>query len=68
MKHTLELHPEYVIDENGNKRSVILPIHEYLEFLADLDDLAVIAERREEPVIPHNVVMEELKKNGYLSD
>lgn len=68
MKHTLELHPEYVIDENGNKRSVILPIHEYLELLADLDDLAVIAERREEPVIPHNVVMEELKKNGYLSD
>ena len=68
MKHTIELHPEYVIDENGNKRSVILPINEYLELLADLDDLAAIAERREEPTIPHNAVMEELKKNGYLSD
>lgn len=61
MKHTIGLHPEFVIDENGNKRSVILPIHEYLELLEDLDDLAAIVERREEPTITHNAVMEVTK-------
>lgn len=68
MKHVPELHPEYVTDADGNKRAVILPIDEYQELLEDLDDLAVIAERREEPVIPHNIVMEDLKRNGYISD
>jgi hypothetical protein len=68
MKPIRELHPEYVIDTDGNKRAVILPIDEYLELLEDLDDLAAIAERREEPTIPHNVVMKELKNNGYLPD
>lgn len=53
MEHTIELHPVYVIDENGNKQSVILPIDKSLELLADLDDLSAIAERREEPTISH---------------
>ncbi len=68
MKNTPNLHPEYLKDSKGNPRSVILPIEEFEELLEDLDDLAVVAERREEPSIPHDVVMEELKQNGYLSD
>jgi len=60
--------PEYVTDSEGHKRAVILPIEEYQELMEDLDDLAVIAERREEPTISHDKVMEDLKRGGYLSD
>lgn len=59
-----KLHPKYVTRKN--KRAVILPIEEYTELLEDLQDLAVIAERREEPSLSHNKVMEDLKKNGYV--
>ena len=60
--------PEYVTNSEGKKKAVILPIEDYQELLEDLDDLAIIAERREEPTIPHNMVMEDLKRNGYLPD
>ena len=51
-----KFNPEYVTDSEGQKRAVILPIEEYQELLEDLNDLAVIAERREEPTIPHQKV------------
>ena len=68
MRSAPKLNPEYVIDVNGNKKAVILSIEEYQELIEDMQDLAVVAERREEPVIPHADVMEELKRNGYLSN
>ena len=48
----------YVIDEKGHKVAVILPLTEYEKLQEDLHDLAVIAERGDEPVISLN----ELKK------
>ena len=48
---------QYIIDEKGQKTAVILPVKEYEELLEDLHDLAIIAERRDEPTISH----EELK-------
>lgn len=59
-----KLNPEYVTNVKGRKRAVILPIEEYTELLEDLQDLAVIAERREEPSLSHHTVMEDLKKRG----
>lgn len=40
----------FLVDENGRKKSVVLPMNEYRELLEDLQDLAVIAERKEEQV------------------
>ena len=40
---------QFVVDEQGRKAAVLLPIAEYEALLADLDDLAVIADRRGEP-------------------
>lgn len=37
------------MDEEGSKESVVLSFKEYQQFLEDLRDLAVIAERRKEP-------------------
>ena len=51
----------YVVDENGNRTAVMLPIEEYEELLEDLQDLAVIAERRDEPTMPLDVVVEQLE-------
>jgi hypothetical protein len=63
-----KISPQFVTDPEGRKKAVIIPIKEYEELLEDLNDLALLAERREEPTIPHNVVMEDLKRHGYLSD
>ncbi|MCY4485354.1 MAG: hypothetical protein OXC12_21000 [Spirochaetaceae bacterium] len=58
------LHPEYVTDEQGRRKAVILPIEEYDELLEDIDDLAVAAVRRDEGAVSHRKVVEELKESG----
>jgi len=63
-----DVHPQYVTDSDGRKMAVILPIQEYDELLEDLADLAVVAERREEPTVPHDRVLTELREDGSLSD
>ncbi len=52
-------HPnaQYIV-KNGKTSAVILPIADYEELLEDLNDLAVIARRKDEPLIP----LAELKK------
>ena len=55
-----KIHEQYVIDEEGRKKAVIIPIEEYEELLEDLHDLAVIAERRDEPTIDFEKVKENL--------
>ena len=42
---------QYVVDENGNKLAVILPLTEYQQLKEDLHDLAMVAERRDEGTI-----------------
>ena len=63
-----KLHPQYVTDQAGQQTAVILPLGEYTELLEDLEDLAAVAERVEEPTLPHAAVVAELKKDGYLPD
>ncbi len=53
---------QFIVDERGRKRAIILPIREYEELLEDLEDLAIIAERRHEPTEPLEVVIERLEK------
>jgi hypothetical protein len=63
-----DLQAQYITDESGKKTAVILPIEEFEELLEDLQDLAVLAERRDEPTIPHEEVIAKLKRDGYLQD
>ena len=56
----------YIVDSEGKKVAVILPIEEYEELLEDLHDLAVVAERRDEPTIPFDELIERLKRDGLL--
>ena len=52
----------YLVDERGRKRSVVLPINDYRELLEDLSDLAIIAERKNEPVEALDVVKNRLEE------
>ena len=56
----------YIIDENGQKTAVVLPIEEYEELLQDLYDLAIIAERRDEDELSFEEIKERLRKNGLI--
>jgi PHD/YefM family antitoxin component YafN of YafNO toxin-antitoxin module len=56
-----DLKAKFVTDENGEKTAVILPIEEFENLLEDLNDLAILAERREEATISFDEVMERLK-------
>ncbi|MGB9940075.1 hypothetical protein [Methanosarcina sp.] len=51
-------HEQYVIDENGEKVAIILPIEEYEKMKEDLHDLAIVAERRNEKTLS----LEEMKR------
>lgn len=69
MPHKIrELQLKYVTNETGEKTAVILPIKEFEELLEDLEDLAVIVERRDESTTSHKEVIAKLKKDGLLSD
>jgi len=39
----------FLVDEKGQKKSVLIPIKEYQALVEDLADLAVIAERKGDP-------------------
>ena len=56
---------EYLV-KDGKPTAVVLPIAEYEELLEDLHDLAVIARRKDEPVIPLAEVKRRLKRNGRV--
>ena len=60
------LHPQYITNVSGEKTSIILPIEEFEELLEDIEDLATVAERRDEPTIPHESLVAELKKDGLI--
>jgi hypothetical protein len=57
---------EFILDEKGRKKAVILPIRRYRKLLADLHDLALIAEAREEPGSPLEEVERRLREDGLL--
>ena len=56
-----DLQAKFITDKNGKKTAAILPIEIFEELLEDLEDLAVLAERREEPTISFEEVMESLR-------
>jgi hypothetical protein len=66
MVNLKELGVQYISDESGEKTGVVLPIQQFRELLEDLEDLAILAERRDEPTLSHEALLAELKKDGLL--
>ncbi len=42
MPELRELGVQYIVDANGDKSAVVLPIEQFYQLLEDLDDLAVL--------------------------
>ena len=61
-----DLYPEFLTNEEGERISVVLPIEEFNELLEDLEDLAVIAERRDEETISHQDLLRLLDNDEKL--
>jgi len=57
---------QFIIDESGMKTAVILPVEQYEDLLEDIHDLAVIAERKDEPTINYDDLMKRLKADGLI--
>ena len=62
----LESEVQYVTNPDGEKTAVIVPIAEFEELLEDVEDLAAVAERREEPTISHEELVAGLKRDGLI--
>lgn len=63
-----KIREQFIIDENGKKRAVVLPFRDYQRLLEDLHDLSVIAERRQEPTISLEELKRRLRGDGLLQD
>ena len=61
-----QLDIQYVTNQMGEKTAVILSIEEFQLLLEDLNDLAAVAERREEPTTSHDELIAELKRDGVI--
>ena len=60
------LHSQYITNEHGKKNAVILSIDTFEELLEDIDDLATIAKRKDEPTISHEELIAELKQDDII--
>lgn len=56
----------FVTDKKGKRRAVILDIKVYQQLLEDLEDLRLIAERKDEPTSSLEEVEARLKARGLL--
>lgn len=61
-----EAREQYLVDRRGQKASVLIPIKDYDRLLEDLHDLAVVAERRDEPTISLEEIKRRLQADGLL--
>jgi len=63
----IPLHEEYVIDEKGKKKSVVLPYHEWeniIEELEELEDIRCYDRVKKQPSnpVPFNKAVQEIRK------
>jgi hypothetical protein len=57
---------KYIVDRTGTKTDVIIPLNEYEELLEDIHDLAIIAERIDEPTMSLKELKRKLQVNGII--
>jgi len=66
MQSVKEINFQYVTNQAGEKTAVLLPLADFEQIMEDLDDLAVIAERRDEKTVSHADLFAELKSDGLI--
>ncbi|MEM8718765.1 MAG: hypothetical protein AAGE84_05590 [Cyanobacteria bacterium P01_G01_bin.39] len=66
MINTQDLALNYITNEAGEKTAVILPIEQFESLLEDMEDLATVAQRRDEPTTSHEDLLAELKQDDLI--
>jgi len=66
MTMPINLHPQYITDDNGEKVSVIITMQEFESMLEDIEDLITIADRKDEETTSHEEFLKELKADGTV--
>jgi hypothetical protein len=56
----------YQTDAHGKRTAVVVPIAEFEQMLEDLHDLAVIADRRNEPTMTFDELKHRLAEGGEV--
>lgn len=67
MISTKDLSLNYITNEAGEKTAVILPIAQFEELLEDIEDLATVAARRNEPTTSHADLLVELEQCDHIA-
>ena len=57
---------QYVVDANGEKTAVILPLDEYREWLEDQHVIKIAEETKNEPTRPLTKFLDELRRAGEI--
>ena len=66
MTMSINLHPQYITDDTGEKVSVVIDMQEFENMLEDIEDLTAIADRKDEDTTSHADFLQELKADGIL--
>ena len=66
MTMPINLHPQYITDDNGDKVSVVIDMQEFENMLDDIEDLIAIADRKDEETTSHDDFLKELRADGTL--
>jgi len=66
MTMPMNIHPKYITNDDGEKLSVVLSIEEFEEILEDYEDLAIVAQRKDDKLTSHEDFLEELKQDGII--
>jgi len=60
------MNTQFIVDEAGVKKAIILQMEDYEELLEDIHDLAIIAERKDEPIVNMEELKKKLKTDGLI--
>ncbi len=63
-----KIREQFIVDQDGKKTAVVMPLRDYQRLLEDLHDLSVVAERRQEPTVTLEQVKRRLRTDGLLQD
>ncbi len=66
MTMPINIHPQYITDDNGDKVSVVIGMQEFENMLEDIEYLTAIADRKDENITSHDEFLKELKADGTL--
>ena len=57
---------QYIVDADGEKTAVILPLDEYREWLEDQHVIRAAEEMKDEPTRPLAEILDEMRRAGEL--